>query len=148
MKVATEIMLQAPPDKIWNILIDFPAYPEWNRFLKAVRGQAAPDAPLEVDLQFYGKRMEKKTGKVTGLMAPKYFSWVWNHSFGSWFLSSEHVFRLKDKEDGRTVFFQEIYLTGLGLKFRRRDMEHMAKLSLGKLNDDLKERVEGSTGGS
>jgi len=148
MKVATEIMIRAPPEKIWQAIIDFPAYPEWNRFLKAVRGQAAPDAQVEVDLQYYGKTMEKKTGIVTGFVAPKYFSWVWNHALGSWFLSSEHVLRLKDKEDGRSIFFQEIYLTGLGLKFRRRDMEHMAKLSMGKLNDDLKERIEGPAASS
>jgi hypothetical protein len=142
MKIATEIMLQAPPEKIWNTIIDFPTYPEWNRFLKAVRGQAVPDAPLEVDIHYYGKDVQKQSGVVTGLIAPKYFSWVWKHKWGPWFLSAEHVIRLKDKEDGRTVFFQEMYYTGLGLKFRRRDMEHMAKLSMGKLNDDIKDRVE------
>jgi uncharacterized protein YndB with AHSA1/START domain len=143
MKVATEILIQAPPEKIWSVIIDFPAYPEWNRFLKAVRGQPAPDSQIEVDVHYYGKNVEKKTGIVTGFNPPKYFSWVWKHSWGAWFLSSEHVLRLKEKEGGRAIFFQEIYLTGLGLKFRRRDMEHMAKLSMGKLNDDLKFRIEG-----
>ncbi len=142
MKVATEILLQAPPEKIWKILVDFSAYPEWNRFLKAVRGNVVPDAQIEIDLQYYGKKVEKKTGTVTALIAPKYFSWTWNHAFGAWFLASEHVLRLKDKEDGRSVFFQEYYITGLGLKFRRRDMEHTARLSMDKLNDDLKDRVE------
>jgi hypothetical protein len=141
MKVATEIMLPASPDPIWKILMDFSTYPEWNRFLKSVRGEVAADAKLEIDIQYYGKVVEKKTGTVTGFIAPKYFSWVWNHSWGAWFLSTEHVFRLKDKEDGRSVFFQELYITGLGLKFRRRDMEHMARLSLDKMNDDLKDRL-------
>ncbi len=142
MKVATEILIQATPDTLWKILVDFAAYPEWNRFLKAVRGQAAPDAPLEIDIQYYGKNVEKQAVTVTGFMAPKYFSFVWKHRLGSWFLSTEFVFRLKDKEDGRTVFFQELYITGLGLKFRRRDLEHAARLSMDKLNDDLKERGE------
>jgi hypothetical protein len=141
MKIATEVALQAPPDAIWKILTDFAAYPEWNRFLKAVRGQPAPDAAIEVDLQYYGLSVQKKTGVVTGFMVPKYFSWVWNHKFGAWFISSEHVFRLKEKEDGRTIFFQEVYHTGLGLKFRRRDVEHYLRLSLDKLNDDLKHRL-------
>lgn len=141
MKVATEILIPASPDKIWKILVDFPAYPDWNRFLKAIRGQATQDAPLEIDVQYYGKHVEKQVVIVTGFMAPKYFSFVWKHSWGGWFLSTEHVLRLKDKEDGRSVFFQELYITGLGLKFRRRDMEHAARLSMDKLNDDLKERV-------
>lgn len=142
MKIATEVAVQASPDAIWNALIDFAAYPEWNRFLKSVRGQAAADAVLEVDLQFYGKPVEKKTGTVTGFIAPKYFSWAWKHKFGAWFLAAEHVFRIKTTDSGKVIFFQEMYYTGLGLKFRRREIEHMIKLSLEKLNDDLKTRVE------
>ncbi|MDB5050063.1 MAG: hypothetical protein JWO30_3134 [Fibrobacteres bacterium] len=143
MKIATEVAVQASPDRIWQTLIDFAAYPEWNRLLKAVRGQAAPDAAIELDLQFYGKpSAEKKSCTITGFIPPKYMSWVWNHKFGSWFLSFEHVFRVKERENGKVIFFQEMYYTGLGLKFRRRDVEHMVKLSLNKLNDDLKHRVE------
>ncbi len=141
MKIATEVALQASPDKIWNTLTDFAAYPEWNRFLKAVRGQAAPDAALEMDLQYYGKSVEKKSGIVTGYIPPKYFSWIWNHKFGAWFLSCEHVFRIKQREDGKVLFYQEVYYTGLGLRFRRRDVEHMVKLSIDKLNDDLIHRL-------
>ncbi|MEO6098582.1 MAG: SRPBCC domain-containing protein [Fibrobacteria bacterium] len=142
MKIATEVAVRASPDTIWNTLIDFSAYPEWNRFLKSVRGQAAADANLEVDLHFYGKPPEKKSGTVTGFIAPKYFSWAWKHKFGSWFLAAEHVIRIKTMESGKVIFFQEMYYTGLGLKFRRRETEHMIKLSLEKLNDDLKTRVE------
>lgn len=141
MKIATEVALQASPDRIWKTLIDFPAYPDWNRFLRAVRGQAAPDAPLEVDLQYYGKPVQKKAGVITGFIAPKYFSWIWNHKFGAWFLSCEHVFRIKEREDGKVLFYQEVYYTGLGLKFRRRDVEHLVRQSLDKLNDDLKQRL-------
>jgi hypothetical protein len=141
MKIATEIALQATQDRIWNILIDFPAYPEWNRLMKAVRGQAAPDAPLEVDLHYWGKPVQTVAGRITGFMAPKYLSWSYAHRLGAWFLNSEHVLRLKEKEDGRVIFFQEVYHTGLGLRFRRRDVEHYVRLSLDKLNDDLKHRL-------
>ncbi|MDB5104148.1 MAG: Activator of Hsp90 ATPase 1 family protein [Fibrobacteres bacterium] len=142
MKIATEVAVLASPDRIWNCLIDFAAYPEWNRFLKSVTGQAAPDAALNVDLQYYGKPVEKKTGQVTGFIPPKYFSWAWKHKFGAWFLAAEHVFRIKETESGKVILFQEMYYTGLGLKFRRREVEHMVKLSLEKLNDDLRHRLE------
>jgi hypothetical protein len=141
MKIATEIALQAAQEKIWNILIDFAAYPDWNRLMKAVRGQAAPDAPIEVDLQYWGQPVRKVAGRITGLMAPKYLSWSYAHKYGAWFLASEHVLRLKEKEDGRVIFYQEVYHTGLGLRFRRRDVEHYVRLSLDKLNDDLKHRL-------
>lgn len=143
MKVATEILIQARPEKIWETLTEFPKYPEWNRFVKSVQGTVLTDAKINIEIHFYGKSVEKHTATVTGVKASKYLSWVWQHQFGKWFMCTEHVFRLKDKEDGRSIFFQEMYVTGLGLKFRRRDVEHMVKLSMGKLNDDLKDKIEG-----
>ena len=85
---------------------------------------------------------------VTGIIPPKYLSWIWKHRFGAWFMTFEHVFRVQQRESGKVIFFQELYYTGLGLKFRRRDIEHRVKLSLNKLSDDLKHRVEppGSSG--
>ncbi|MDQ3002563.1 MAG: SRPBCC domain-containing protein [Fibrobacterota bacterium] len=142
MKIATEIAVLATADKIWNTLMDFAAYPEWNRVVKAIRGQAAPDATLEIDLQYYGKPLEKKSVTVTGFIPPKYFSWAWTHKFGAWFISAEHIYRVKETESGKVIFFQEIYYTGLGLRFRRREAEQMLRLSVDKLNDDLKHRVE------
>ena len=148
MKIATEIALQGPSERVWSILTDFAAYPEWNRLMKAVRGQAAPDAKLEVDLQYWGKPVQTVTGVITGIMPPKYLSWTYAHKLGAWFLASEHVLRLKEKEDGRVIFFQEVYHTGLGLRFRRRDVEHYVRLSLDKLNDDLRHRLgEGESPG-
>jgi uncharacterized protein YndB with AHSA1/START domain len=149
MKIATEIALRGPSERVWSILTDFAAYPEWNRLMKAVRGQAAPDAPLEVDLQYWGKPVQTVTGVITGFMPPKYLSWTYAHKLGAWFLASEHVLRLKEKDDGRVIFFQEVYHTGLGLRFRRRDVEHYVRLSLDKLNDDLKHRLgEGESPGN
>lgn len=146
MKIATEIVLEASQERVWKILADFAAYPEWNRLMKAVRGQAAAEAALSVDLQYWGKPVQTVAGKITGFMPPKYLSWAYEHKLGAWFLASEHVLRLKEKEDGRVIFFQEVYHTGLGLRFRRRDVEHYVRLSLDKLNDDLKHRL--SEGGA
>jgi hypothetical protein len=157
MKVDTEIQIAAPADRIWKILTDFSAYGDWNPFIKGVRGQPAPDATLEFDLAYakeYGSTKVirvTEAAKVTGMMAPRYFSWVWNHGFGSWWLSAEHVFRLKERDDGRVFFFHEVFYTGLSmvkllgfLDFRREAVERKARLSMMKMNEALKERVEAS----
>ena len=44
--------------------------------------------------------------------------------------------------DGKVIFYQEVYHTGLSLRFSRRDVEHYVRLSLDKLNDDLKIRLD------
>jgi len=142
MKIASEVVISATPDRIWNTLVDFAAYPAWNRVVKSVLGKAEADGALALELRFYGKSPEKKSAKVTGLIPPKYLSWAWSHPIGSWFLAAEHVFRIREKEDGRIVFHQEMYYTGLGIRFGRRSAEHTLKMTLDKINDDLKARVE------
>jgi len=155
MKVDTEIQISAPAACIWQALMDFGAYPDWNPFIKGVKGRPDLDADLVFDMAYsleYGTRKVKRVSeaaKVTGHMAPRYFSWVWNHGFGAWWLSAEHVFRLKEREDGRVIFFNEVFYTGLSmvkvlgfLDFRRDAVERKAKLSMMKMNEALKERLE------
>ncbi len=31
----TDIIINAPIDPVWNILVDFDSYPEWNPFIKS-----------------------------------------------------------------------------------------------------------------
>lgn len=159
MKVDTEIQISAPADRIWKTLLDFSAYGDWNPFIKAVRGEVAPDARLEFDMAYsqgYGRgtKVTRSTeaALVTGFVVPRYFSWIVRHGLGSWWLSAEHVFRLKEREDGRVTFFHEAFYTGFSmvkvlgfLDFRRDAMEKKAKPSMLKMNEALKARVEDAT---
>ncbi|KAG6836981.1 hypothetical protein H0H93_016934 [Arthromyces matolae] len=38
--VSSSILIDAPPEKVWSIILDFPSYEEWNPF---VRGQTITD---------------------------------------------------------------------------------------------------------
>lgn len=150
-----DIAIQASPEKLWSILSDFAAYPQWNPYVKAVRGQVAPEADIEMDV-LYNTAYDREDGlratesvRVTAFHAPRYFSWVWNHARGNWWLSAERVFRIKPREDGKCTFFNEAYYTGMSLMklfgvldFRRDAVEKKVKLSMLKMNDALKARAE------
>lgn len=43
-EIATEILINATKQHVWKILIDFPHYPEWNRFLLKVNGHLIQNA--------------------------------------------------------------------------------------------------------
>jgi len=38
--IATEILIQAPPTRVWQVLTDFGAYPQWNPFIVSLQGEA------------------------------------------------------------------------------------------------------------
>ena len=33
MKIRTEIEISAPPERVWEVLVDFPGYAGWNPFM-------------------------------------------------------------------------------------------------------------------
>lgn len=45
-RVGCETTLAAPRDRVWEVLTDFAAYPEWNPFLRRVRAEARVGSPL------------------------------------------------------------------------------------------------------
>jgi hypothetical protein len=47
-ELRTEIEVEARPERVWEILTDFPAYPEWNPFIRSIEGKASPGSKLEV----------------------------------------------------------------------------------------------------
>lgn len=155
MKIEMDIAIEATPETIWGILSDFAAYPEWNPYLKEVRGAVALEAEIELDLLYNHPKgrpegqSATERARVTAFSAPRYFSWVWTHSRGDWWLSAERIFRIKARQDGKCTFFNEAYYSGLSvvkllgfLDFNREKVEHRLKLPMIKMNDALKARAE------
>jgi len=47
-ELRTEIEIQASPEKVWQILMDFDKWPEWNPFIHTVVGK--PETGEKVDI--------------------------------------------------------------------------------------------------
>ena len=49
-QIHTEIIIQASAQRVWDVLTDFEAYPQWNPLITSVQGQArvGVDAPCRV----------------------------------------------------------------------------------------------------
>ncbi len=45
-ELRAEIEIDADPDSVWAVLMDFEAYPEWNPFITVDRGEPAVGATL------------------------------------------------------------------------------------------------------
>lgn len=49
-EIVTEIEINAPPSRVWEILTDFEKYPTWNPFIKKISGEAVRNEKLEVHM--------------------------------------------------------------------------------------------------
>src|SRR5688572_19913508 len=47
IRIETSIPLAASPERVWAVLTDFPAYPEWNPLVLRAEGAAAPYARVQ-----------------------------------------------------------------------------------------------------
>ncbi|HSE49013.1 MAG TPA: SRPBCC domain-containing protein [Terriglobales bacterium] len=43
--VRTEVLIRAPAQRIWDLILDFENYPRWNPSIRRVRGHALPGEP-------------------------------------------------------------------------------------------------------
>jgi hypothetical protein len=49
-ETVTDIIIDAPADRVWQALSDFPSYPEWNPLIRRVGGTVTLNAHLTVTL--------------------------------------------------------------------------------------------------
>lgn len=50
-EITTEIEIDATPKRVWRVLMDFAAYPEWNPFVRTMEGQARVGTRLKAYLK-------------------------------------------------------------------------------------------------
>src|SRR4030095_641143 len=65
-RIATAIDIDAPADAIWRVLVDFPAYPEWNPFILRITGEAKVGARLEITAQPAYRECTPSTPRTPG----------------------------------------------------------------------------------
>jgi uncharacterized protein YndB with AHSA1/START domain len=46
----SEIQIDAPAERVWELLTDFASYPQWNPFIRNISGQPATGERLRVRL--------------------------------------------------------------------------------------------------
>jgi len=50
-QIRAEIEINAPPKRVWYILTDFGASPQWNPFMREISGELTVGGKLDVYLQ-------------------------------------------------------------------------------------------------
>jgi hypothetical protein len=101
MQLRTEIDIDAPPQKVWEVLTDFRAYPEWNPFITSAEGRARVGQRLELVMSPPQSREMKVAPEV--LRAEPFVELRWKGVvYFEWLFVGEHFFRLKDLGTNQT----------------------------------------------
>ena len=53
--IQTEIIINAPKEKVWKVLTDFENYPYWNTFIVSIEGELKEGSRLKNKMILNGK---------------------------------------------------------------------------------------------
>lgn len=138
----TTSVIAAPPERVWRVLTDFSAYPEWNPLLADVRGRLAPGERLHLRIV----PLDRDTRVRVEALDPPHRLALGAWEFLPFVLRSTHYLRLEPTPEGHTRLQHGERFSGLAAPLLRRmllDRMHQAFIHHDLV---LKQRVEGGEG--
>ena len=139
-ELRTEIAIAAPPERVWDVLTDFDAYPTWNPFITSIAGRPEVGTELEVRIEPPGRRAMTFRPTVLAAEPQRRLAWLGRVLLPRVF-DGEHSFEIEPSGDGGSRFTQRERFSGLlvpllGATLRKTEQGFVA------MNRALKERAE------
>lgn len=140
-EIKTEILINATPEKVWSILTNFDNYPNWNPFIKSIKGEvkvgniitARIEPPEAKEMTFKPKILTFETNKE--------LKWLGHLLFAGLF-DGEHKFELIDNGNGTTIFIQSERFKGILVPLFKKQLDNNTKKGFEEMNSKLKELAE------
>jgi len=140
-EIRTEIEIDAPVERVWDVLADFPSHAAWNPFVRSIQGRPAQGEKLVVHIQPPGGK--GMTFKPTVLVAEprKELRWLGRLLFPGLF-DGEHYFLLDPLPSGGTRLVHGEKFSGLLVAMARSSLDDGTRRGFMAMNDALKARAE------
>ena len=143
------IEIDADHDTVWNVLIGFGAYPDWNPFIRWIEGAPSVGSRLRVRLQPAEGRGITMGSVVTVNVAGRVFGWLGRLGGVPHLFDGAHRFDLEPIDQGRrTRFVQSERFRGILVPFVRRSILPPTLRGFEAMNRALADRVLASKASS
>lgn len=142
MELRTEIEIAAPAERVWEVLTDFAAYPQWNPFIRWATGEARPGGRLKVHLRPSGARGMTFRPRVLRTAPNEELRWLGRLGLPGLF-DGEHAFLLEPLARDRVRFVQRERFTGVLVPLLARSLDRDTRRGFEEMNAALKLRAEG-----
>jgi hypothetical protein len=140
-EIKTEIQIKATAETVWNILMDFGNYPNWNPFIKRLEGSGKEGQKLTTTLQAPGSNPMVFKPIVLKNESKRRFSWL-GHLFFPGLFDGEHIFELFDQGNGTVVFIQREKFNGILVPLFKKMLDGPTTEGFNLMNQKLKELAE------
>lgn len=115
-EIYTEIEINASASIVWNILIDFDNYPNWNPFIQKISGSLQGGAQIEAFIKPPNSNGMKFKPKILTYRPEKELKWLGNLWIPKLF-DGEHSLIIKKISENKVLFIQKEMFSGLFIPF-------------------------------
>jgi len=139
-ELCTEIEIQAPSEKVWQVLTELDKYPEWNPFICHAVGKAETGKTVDIDFQPDGKGL-KLHCMVATFQPYRELSWKY-HVTHPLLFRGEHIFTIEPLGENRIRFIDREEFNGLLVFTQVKDIDTNTKRGFETMDKALKARAE------
>jgi hypothetical protein len=143
-EIRTQIAIDAPPARVWDVIADFSRYPDWNPFILEVIGEARLGASVRYRFEFPRGIRIWAVASILRFEPGKELLWS-AHFQARILLNGNHHFRVLPSGDGGTVFEHGEVFSGILLPIILPLLWLKGGPIYNSLNFALKQRVEART---
>ncbi|MGZ4934352.1 MAG: SRPBCC family protein, partial [Halobacteriota archaeon] len=139
-----EIEINASAERVWHILTDFAAFPQWNPFIRQISGELTVGGKLDVFLQPSGQRGMRFHPVVLAVEPFRELRWLGRAWSIPKLFDGEHSFAIERLDTNCVRFVQQEVFSGILVSLLGSTL-HAAERSFGEMNEALKTLAERPT---
>jgi hypothetical protein len=140
-EIKTEIKINAPQMEVWDILMAFDKWSDWNPTVNQASGTATLGSKVNITMAGpEGKNGQKYSADITMFEAPRSFRWRAVMIYG-FLMTNDRSFELEPLGDGTKLINTE-HFSGLLVSLFWGKLEKFVPASLNSMNEALKARAE------
>jgi hypothetical protein len=140
-ELRSQIEIGAPAERVWQVLTDFPAYPDWNPFIRRVNGLPEVDEQLVVRMRPSGTRGLTFRPTVMTVEPNRQLRWL-GHLLVPGLFDGEHIFEIEELDRDRVLFIQREIFKGLLVPLLARSLDRDTQRGFEEMNRALREKAE------
>jgi hypothetical protein len=140
-EITTKIDIDAPAEKVWDVLMDFEQHPAWNPFVRKIEGEKKLGGRLTVLLGPSGGREMRFTPTVVEFEPNRKFAWLGKLFFSGLF-DGRHEFAINEKANGGVEFVHGERFSGILVPLMWGMIEKDTRRGFEEMNAALKARAE------
>ena len=140
-ELRAEIEIDPTPERVWEALTEFDAFPAWNPFITSIEGELALGAKLKARLEPPGGKGFTMKPTVTAFEPGRSFGWLGNLIVPGVF-DGAHRFDLEPIAGGRTRLVQSEHFRGVVVPLFRRSLRAHTLRGFEEMNHALEARAQ------